>query len=77
MSDASASPLTAGIKALRDIALPLVVIMSAAHSCTTGTSAAYAGTGATGASPLARRAYCNRSRWFQLVSFLGAGGQCV
>ena len=30
MSESSASPLTAGIKALRDIALPLVVIMSAA-----------------------------------------------
>jgi hypothetical protein len=30
MSESTASPLTAGIKALRDIALPLVVIMSAA-----------------------------------------------
>ena len=30
MSESSASPLTAGIKALRDIALPLVVIMLAA-----------------------------------------------
>lgn len=30
MSDSSASPLTAGIKALRDIALPLAVIMLAA-----------------------------------------------
>ena len=30
MRDSSASPLTAGIKALRDIALPLVVIMLAA-----------------------------------------------
>ena len=30
MSEASASPLTAGIKALRDIALPLAIIMLAA-----------------------------------------------